>query len=245
MVATVSSIRTDNTCGAPLVVELAGPAGAGKTTLLQALCQRSHKILISEQPQLRKIGQIPFFLGNAIVLLPTLFRLWQTSGWLAKSEITRVVRLRGWHRLWERQVPNGGTVVVLDQGPVYTLATLHGFGPESLRSRSLDRWWNSTLEQWASILDIVVWLDAPDMVLVERINARSKAHLVKGETEQDASAFLARYRTAYEQVLSMLSTDATGPRVLRFDTAQASLDEIVNRVLMACGMRNGDDKSVH
>jgi len=148
--------------------------------------------------------------------------------------------LKGWDHVLGRGVSNHGTVIVLDQGPVFLLAQLHCFGPESLRSQSAEKWWNGTYKQWADILDIVVWLDTSDSILMERIRTRGKGHLVKGRSEAEVFEFLARYRVAYEQVISVLKANASGPKVLRFDTAQEPLDEIVSRVVVACGLKDSE-----
>jgi hypothetical protein len=229
----------------PLVVELVGPAGAGKTTLLQVLSQSDPKVLIGAHPQIRNIGHLPFFIWNALLLLPVFLRLFQNRERLTWPDIARVIRLKGWPRFLGRQMSNVGQVIILDQGPVYTLATLRGFGPEGLNSQGLERWWHGMLKQWASILDMIIWLDAPNTVLMTRINTRGKVHSVKGKSDQAAFEFLAQYRAAYEEVISMLSINASGPKVLRFDTAQVSLDEIANRVLATCNLKHGKDDIAH
>jgi thymidylate kinase len=240
--AIVSKAGNDNAHAGKsrLVVELAGPAGSGKTTLLQALSQRNRQIVIGAHPQGRQMRDLPFFIGNAILLVPTFLRLWQNGGRLTGSEAARMIRLKGWHRFLGRQAT--GRVVILDQGPVYTLATLRGFGPESLNSQGFQSWWDGMLRQWASILDMVIWLDAPDRVLAARINTRRKGHAVKGKSEQEALEFLEHYRTAYAEMLSALSTNSGGPRILVFDTSLESLDEIANGVLTACGLKDGEDE---
>lgn len=55
----------------PRIVELVGLAGTGKTTLAQALRQCSNRIWVGEQPNFRRIGHIPFFAWNVLVMLPT------------------------------------------------------------------------------------------------------------------------------------------------------------------------------
>lgn len=149
--------------------------------------------------------------------------------------------VKGWHRVLGRQASNNGTVIVLDQGPVFKLAWLHELGHGSLKSQAFERWWDSTLKQWATLLDVVIWLDAPDTILLERIDARDKVHLVKGKSEQDAFEFLARCRTAYEHVISMLMANSDAPGVLCFNTARESLDQIVDNVLAAFDLLEPDE----
>jgi thymidylate kinase len=147
--------------------------------------------------------------------------------------------LKGWHHALGRRASNNSSVTILDQGPIFMLAWLYEFGPESLKNKSVERWWDSMYKQWASTLDMVIWLDAPDTILVERIHARSKWHLVKGESEQEATEFLARSRTCYEQTIGKLTANS-GPEPLRFDTDQESLDQIVDKVLAAFNLEHKD-----
>jgi shikimate kinase len=219
-----------------LIVELIGLAGAGKTTLSQALSQRDKKILVGAQLELRKMEHIPIFVGHAPLLLPVFLRRCRHSRWFTWDEIKAMVYLKAWPRVLRQQATHSGTAVLLDHGPVFKLATLHAFGPERLKSQGFEKWWNSMFKQWAYTLDMVIWLDAPDAFLVERINTRSQRHLVKGKSEQEAFKFLARYRTSYEQILAKLSANG-GPTLLQFDTYQASIEQIVDKVLATCHLK--------
>lgn len=246
MVRTVNETLADNASmeRPSLVVELVGPAGAGKTALLRTLSQRNKKILTGARPQVRRVGHIPFFVRNVLLLLPTFLHLYQhNSRWLTRREFAWMAILKGWPHVLGQEVSNEGTVVVLEHGPVFILANLLYFGPESLKGRSAEKWWRSMYTHWASILDMVVWLDASETILLERIRARNKWHRVKEKSEPEVFKFLSRYRAAYEQVISELTADGGGPKVLRFDTSQQSLDEIVNRILAEFGMKDGEEKS--
>jgi cytidylate kinase len=219
-----------------LIVELVGPAGAGKTTLSRALCHRDGRISIVARFRVRKLGHLPFFVSNALLLLPTFLHEARQGRRLAWHEIKAMVYLTGWQQVVRREAPNHSTVVILDQGPVFQLARLHGFGPENIHGKRFEKWWAIVLERWASALDMVIWLDAPDAILLDRIRTRSKWHLVKDEPEQEACKFLARYRTSYEQMISALTANS-GPRVLRFDTEQESPDRVADNLLLEFGLR--------
>jgi hypothetical protein len=82
---------------------------------------------------------------------------------------------------------------------------------------------------------MIVWLDAADSYLLERIRTRDKGHVVKNEAAPIVFEFLARYRKAYDYTLSMLETKTSGPRVLRFDTGRYTPGEIVNCLLAEFG----------
>jgi hypothetical protein len=248
VVKPVNIILTGNTTiqRRPLIVELVGPAGAGKSSLAQALKQRSKSILTCTPPYLRRIGHAPFFARNIILSTPILFHLYRNNygRWFTPWEMAWLVTLNGWHRLLARQEFRNDTVIVLDQGPVFMLAWFSGFGPESFRSPSTKPWWDTMYKQWADVLDMVIWLDAPDMTLIERIRARDVWHGVKVKTDRDACEFLARWRAAHEHVLSALTSQANGPKVLDLNTAQEGLEETVNRVLVRFGFSDYEDRIV-
>ena len=214
----------------PLIVEIVGPAGAGKTTLSRILRRRNEKILEAADIELRKVGHLPIFAGHAPLMLPVFLRRCRPSRWFTWDEIKAIVYLKAWPRVLRRQASNNDTVILLDQGPVFRLATLHAFGPDRLKSPGFDRWWDSMFKQWAFTLDVVIWLDAPATVLVERINARDKRHAVRGKSELEAHQFLTRYRMSYEQVLAQLRAYRE-PTLLQFDTGHAPVEQIADEIL--------------
>lgn len=141
-------------------------------------------------------------------------------------------------RLLKREAPNSGKVTILDHGPLYRLAFLREFGPEVTTSHVYRRWWADLLEQWSANIDIVVSLDAPNAVLLERIRARDSWHTVKDAPDHEAHEVLCRYRAAFEQTIgeSLAVREIT---LLRFDTSQRSMEEIVDQVSTAFVSRHG------
>jgi deoxyadenosine/deoxycytidine kinase len=143
-----------------------------------------------------------------------------------------MVYLKAWYQdvVRQKQVPSDDLATVLDHGPIYRLAMLGEFGPDITQSPLYVRWWETMLNQWAGVLDMIIWLDTRDAVLLERIHIRNHRHVIKGKSEQEACDFLARYRRSYEGIITKMTTD-NGPVLLCFDTSQASLDRIVDEVL--------------
>jgi hypothetical protein len=136
------------------------------------------------------------------------------------------------HHVLARQVSDKSSAIILVQGPVYKLTKLHKSSPQGFKSQPFERWCGSITKRWASTLHKLIWLDAPDGILLERIHARNKRHSVKEKSEKEVCKFLGCYRTSFEQVISKLTANR-GPKLLRFDTGQESLDQIAAKVLAA------------
>jgi hypothetical protein len=119
---------------------------------------------------------------------------------------------------------------VFDQGPVYHLATIAAPDPMIAVPERLRSWWKDSLDTWASLLGLVVRLDAPDASLVERIDGREKWHYLKGAP--DAAVELASTRALYDGLVTELAIRPGGPDVVRFDTSVEAVDEIVDHLEM-------------
>lgn len=221
----MSALNGNHLIQRPLLVELAGPAGVGKSTLAAALARR-----VGASP--RTIWGLPVIplIGNGIRLLPTLVSLWAHSRSPLWDEARHVVRLTTLHRAFRRGEPGREPVAVFDEGPVFALAWLRGFGHETLRNQASDAWWQATFREWRAVIDTVVVLDAPDSILAQRIRARPDEHEVKQASDAEITAWMARFRTALDWVLAELARQ-DGPTVLRLEAAQAPPDRIAERIL--------------
>jgi thymidylate kinase len=83
------------------------------------------------------------------------------------------------------------------------------------------------IRRWGRMLDVIIWLDAPDDVLADRIRGRRKAHRAKESGDAELGAFLAKYRRAYDWVIDQFA--ATGrTRLYRFDTSELSIDRLAD-----------------
>lgn len=220
----------------PFVVELVGLAGAGKTTLAQALSQADQRVRVAADIELRKREQLPIFMRHAPVLLPVFLRRSRLGRWFTWDEVKALVYLRAWPRLLRQLACSNAGLILLDHGPVFKLATLNAFGPEGFKSQFFEGWWSRMFTQWATILDQVIWLDAPEALLVERINSRSRKHDAKGKSKQEASRYLARYRASYDQILAELRANGK-PTLIHFDTSQAPAVQIADEVLVSLRLK--------
>lgn len=211
--------------GKTKIVEIVGPAGAGKTTLYQALNFHTDLIRLGNFPDVRKVIDAPFFIWNGIRIIPNLLRLYRSdSRQLTRREFAWMSILYGWTELLRKESRRDNRVIVLDQGPVYLLAEMWLFGPEYLKRAGAQGLWQTLYKRWGTTLDIVVWLDAEDEVLFDRIRNRQQGHIVKEQPATVVFEFLNCYRSEYERILSILEAQESSLKILRFDTQQPPKD---------------------
>ncbi len=212
----------------PLLVEIVGTAGAGKTSLLQALRQSSKQI----QPifDFGNFQSIPYYIGATLFLLPVHFGDWRRGGRYTLQEIKWMVRLQASYQIVRRKKDNDGVVTVMDQGPIYTLARLLDHQCTSTKGAGFMKWWMAMLAKWAETLDIIICLDAPVDVLLQRVYARSKWHSAKAKSEQEAREMLAHMQRLYAETLATLPTDGQLTLVY-WDTSLSSVEEIAQQTL--------------
>lgn len=216
------------------LIELIGPAGAGKSSLLRELRHQDPTLSIfADRLRVSEPQNLPFYLSSGAAALPTLLRpLWTSpwqERWYTKEEISRMLYVVGMHRVFQRRLQHQG-VMVIDQGPIFELTHLRAFGPARLNSYAFAAWWRGLYRRWASLFKLVVWLDAPDEILIPRVRRREQAHVIKHYSEADAQALLARYRHSFTNVMEQLQHHATIP-VLTFTTNQMSVAEIAHHML--------------
>ena len=214
----------------PLIVELVGPAGAGKTALLRVISARDPSI----QSGLRidRLKFLPLILWHSLVLAPTAVELFaQNPRWWWPG-IRQLVRLRTFHPVLAHEAGVASGAIVLDEGPLFSLARLTVFQNADGGHGRLAREWRAELTRWAEELDVVVWLDAPDTVLSGRIRNRRVPHMVKNGTEREVTEFLSRYRSAYRNVLEHLRA-AGRVRIVEIQTNEHTTDRIADDILVA------------
>jgi AAA domain len=208
----------------PLRLELVGPAGAGKSTLSVSLVGQLH----GAPGEIWGLPVLPLLLNGA-QLIPTFTGLWLHSRSLLWDETRHMVRLRTLQRALHLS-GSDDDVLVFDEGPIFALAWLRGFGHETLRQQPSAEWWRRALKDWASLVDAVVVLDAPDHVLAARIRARPQPHEVKEYPDADIIQWMARFRQALEWVLAQMAGHG-GPTVVRLFSEDEPADRIAERLV--------------
>ena len=183
-----------------VVVELVGPAGAGKTTLAQGVSAVDPSVRAGlslwglPRPKLLEatLPLIPTFLASAV--LPSRRLQW--------GEMAQMIRLGALRRV-VRAEADKHRVILLDEGPVFALSWLDVFF-----ARNGDRvvsWRRRAIADWASLLDVVVFIDASDSTLAQRIRTREKEHMVKDRSDEEIYGFAAGFRKAFDRVIAEIS----------------------------------------
>jgi len=91
------------------------------------------------------------------------------------------------------------------------------------------RWWEDKFEQWSSALDVIIWLDAPEELCLQRVLAREEWHHAKHMEANDVLERFRGLRKSYEQIISRMV--ARQPKkVFCFRTDQISTEEMVDRI---------------
>jgi shikimate kinase len=215
----------------PRAVEIVGLAGSGKSTIAKALCAESRQAVTARGFVPSAASNLPFCARQiASCLLPLMWRN-RTTG-ISRRQAKSVLYLNGWHQVLRRQMRQTPATVVLDQGPVFRLTNLQGFGPEWLRSTASAPWWESVYSQWARFVEVLIWLEAPEEILIQRIHDRKKWHPVKELEEAQARQFLSIYRNTCHDVVERLAAHRR-LRILRFDTSSTSPAETVGAIQSA------------
>lgn len=218
----------------PAIVEIVGPAASGKSTLARSLCARNGQIVEGARLNLSRPRHLPFVLSRGLSLLPACC---PGIGWCrdaSREEIKKMIYLSGWDRVLARQLSRSRSLLVLDQGPVFNLATLQAFGRPRMAGAPFERWSNRMIDRWRGMLDLVIRLDAEDGSLIERIRDREKKHEIKDGSIWDMKSYLNRYRSAYDNVIARIA-ESSAVEVLTLDTDRLTPEQTVEEVEKALG----------
>lgn len=216
----------------PHIIELVGVAGSGKTTLTRGLKQFSPRVVHMDEPFFRDVREFPFFFFSTLMMLPVFVGMFlrKNGRWLRKREMAWMVILDGWPRRLKRMAFVKGRVQVMDQGPLSLMAELHIFGPDWLHGPVGAHWWKKIHKEWAETLDMLIWLDAPDDVLIQRVRTRSNWHLIKEQNDVQAQNLNLQFRQEYHRLISDMLEHPHGPRVVCFNTEKHAQTDLLQRV---------------
>lgn len=190
----------------PALVELVGLAGAGKSTLARQLAMDDPSVQVG-----LPLSRASSAAAQASALVPFVvpwLRETRGAAWFTRDQARGLGHLRAWRASVQQQ--SEARVILLDHGPLFRLAQLDAFGPPVTSTATFRRSWTDMLGYWADSLHLVIWLDAPVELLVERIRERDQRHVVRRADTETAQRFLARYRGSYDRVLEEVRRRSPG-----------------------------------
>jgi nicotinamide riboside kinase len=210
-----------------VIVELVGPAGAGKTTLAEGVSATDRTVLSG-----LSLWGLPRrdLMRSAMSLAPTIAAaaLGGSKSRLRGGEIAQMIRLGALRRAVWREAQRH-RVLLLDEGPVFALSWLDVFF-----SRNGDRvpaaWRRRVVSDWSMLLDVVVFIDASDVTLAERIRTREKPHMVKDRSDAEIYGFSAGFRKAFDRVIAEFAK-AGHVMVDALNTDRVPIEQSASRLL--------------
>lgn len=207
-------------------IEIVGVAGSGKSTLSKVLTGRYPSCQLADSLHTRLPAHWPYVAGAAPRVLPLLGAALRAGrpvpSW---EEVKFALYLSGWSRYLREKHPSG--VVLLDQGPLFAIARLLWGDKPVTRDPRFRGWMEAMAMHWSAELDAVVWLTAPDAVLVQRIDHRPQGHEAKGQPAERALRLVESHRRAYGHVLGVIESIGRPP-VRHYDTSTASPSAIAD-----------------
>jgi broad-specificity NMP kinase len=213
----------------PRRVEIVGVAGTGKSTLARALAGRYPVSTIADFVHTRSPAHWRYVAHGAPGTLALLARTTRRRPVLSWDEVKLVLYVSEWSRYLDARDEHRSGITLLDQGPLFALACLLWGGNPATEQPRFRAWVAKWAERWSRELDLVVWLEASDDALLERINVRGQRHEAKGKSTDAAVELLEGHRAAYRRVLEEIDRHGH-PAVHHVDTTARTPDEVADEV---------------
>ncbi len=211
----------------PRIIELVGVAGTGKSTLKEALRNRNGLIQALHPPP--KHLYLPLLQKITLEWMPLYIMGNQCNRWFTKTELRNMGYLDTWIPYICAQAQFRNLTIVLDPGSVYWLSSLQGFGPDITKHPRYQYWWEKRFEQWAAVLDVIVWLEAPEELCLQRVLARNEWHEAKTQSRSQTLEEFGIYRKLYEKMISKM-TSKHPIKIFYFRTNQISTEQMVDHL---------------
>jgi hypothetical protein len=224
-----------------MALEIIGPPGSGKSALMEAL-QAAEPDIVPVSIYWRKPENVSAGVRSALSIAAILFERGPHRV-LSVQQVVWMIRLEAALPILHRKNVTPPAIVAFDQGPLYTMVRLEDVASGAPEGSRLRLWWERKLNEWAKVLDLLVFLDAPNEVLIDRIRKRSKAHVAKDQPEQNAAELIGNERAAYMRLADSLRQRGE-MSVLRLDTSSKVVDDLSHATLEAISNVKSIDKRV-
>ena len=218
----------------PRLIEMVGIGGAGKSTLYRALHAENPSILKLDPPG--KLHYLPTLAKMALHWLPVFVSKYGGSRWFTWDEMRNVCYLDTRLRQIRSLSGSTDTVAVLDPGSVYWLSSLREFGPPFTRDALFTAWWDEKLAEWSAAIDLLIWIEAPSDLLLERVLARDEVHEARSQPRESALANFERYRACYATMVPEV-TSRGHARVFHFWSDHSTTDQMLHAILSKVDLR--------
>jgi shikimate kinase len=211
----------------PHIIEMVGVAATGKSTLRKAMMQRDDRIKFFDKTG--NISYLPFLIKLVVIWLPLYLKEYRQSRWFTLQEIRNMAYLDTWISRIRRKAFFNNDIYIVEPGSVYWLSSLQGSGPEITNHPRFVRWWKDTFRKWATTLDAIIWLDAPEDVCFNRVHSRNQWHQFLSYTAESALAQIKYDRDSYHKLVPEMASQFA-VKVFYFRTDQISTEKMVEQI---------------
>jgi hypothetical protein len=161
--------------------------------------------------------------------LPLYLTKYRQTKWFTLMQTRNIGYLDTWISTIRSHNRSEEAIVIIDPGAVYWLSDLGELGPEITRHPQFRQSWNAWLEQWSAALNVIIWLDAPEELCVERVMTREEYHHIKTFTFEKGVQELKRFREEYRRIIPLM-TSRHPIKVFYFRSDQITTDQMIEQI---------------